>query len=267
VRGDAAASGQITRHADNIEAVRVRFAAVKEASAAIARDDTTYGLLCRWITETFQAKHARQDELVAYIEENLRLLGESLCAIAEVAAPAHDPVRAAAGPSLVAPVAVPAVARIGWTIEHVETLRDVLDQLTGKPDVIASHAATWHNIAAELWSMAEDLEDLVERDIPGWHGEDADEHRRLIAHNVEATKRLGSVSAALAEITESVGVLVAQTRRIVRDLVVELMALAVRLPVPAAQQDGTFARWACRIAVYAVALDTTLTHLDKRLNG
>lgn len=267
MHGHAAASGQITRHADNIEAVRGRFAAVKDASASIIRDDSTYGLLCRWITENFRAKHVRQDELVAYVEENLRLIGESLCTVAKVEAPALDPVRLAAGPSLIAPVTVRAVARIGWTIEHVEPLRDVLDQLTGKPNVIASHAATWHNMAVELRSMAEELEDFVEYDIPGWHGDEADEHRRLVANNVEAIKGLSSVSAALAEVTESVGVLVAQTRRIVRDLVIDLMALALPLPVSAAQKDGTFARWACRIAGYAVALDTTLTHLDKRLNG
>jgi hypothetical protein len=252
------ATGQIIRHADNIDAVRVRFAAVNEASASIASGDSAYGLLCRWITENFGAKHVRQDELVAYVEENLRLIGASLCKLAEAQAPA----RLAAGPRLIAPVTVRAVPRVGWTMEDVEPLRDVLDQLTGKPNVITSHAATWHNIAVEQRSMADELEDLVEYDIRNWHGAEADEHRRLMANNVEAIKGLSSVSAALAEITDSVGVLVAQTRRLVRDLVIELMALTLPL-----RTDGTFARWACRTAVYAVALDTTLTHLDKRLNG
>jgi hypothetical protein len=264
VRGNAAAPGEIVRHADHVEAVRVRFVAVREASAAIARDDGTYGLLCRWITETFRAKHVRQDELVDYLAENLRLIGVSLCRVASVPAPAPDPVRLAAGPSLIEPVTAGPVAPVGWSIEHVETLRDVLDRLTGKPDVIASHAATWHNIAYELQAMAEELEDRVEQDIPSWHGAEADEHRRLMAHNVEAIKRLASVAAALAEITESVGILVAQTRRIVHDLVMDLMTLAV---APTVQPDGTFARWAYRIAGYAVALDTALTQLEKRLNG
>ncbi len=255
--------GQIVRHAANIEAVRVRFAAVHDASAAIAGEDGTYGRLCRWITETFESKHVRQDELFAYVEENLRLVGESLCTMAEVESAEPDPVRLAAGPSLVAPVKTKVVARGGWNVEHVEPLRDMLDQLTGKPDVVAAHAATWYNIAVELRSMADDLEDFVEYDLSGWHGDDAETHRRLMANNVEAIKGLSSVSAALAEITESVGVLVAQTRRIVRDLVIDLMAL----PLSTAQNDGAFARWACRITVYAVALGITLTHLESRLNG
>ncbi|RZQ60250.1 hypothetical protein EWH70_30155 [Amycolatopsis suaedae] len=142
----------------------------------------------------------------------------------------------------------------------------MLDQLTGKPHVITSHAATWYNIANELHAMAVELADHVACDIPGWHGAAAEEHRNLMANNVEGIRQLGAISAALAEITESVGVLVAQTRRIVHDLVLDLVALTLPLPV-AAVRDGTFARWARRISVYAVALGTTLTHLDRRLNG
>jgi hypothetical protein len=118
-------------------------------------------------------------------------------------------------------------------------------------------------MAVELRDMADDLEDFVEYDIADWQGAEADEHRRLMTNNIEGIKGLSSVSAALGEITESVGVLVAQTRRIVRDVVIEL----ARLAVSTAWQEWTFARWARRIAVYAVALDTTLTHLDNRLNG
>jgi hypothetical protein len=266
VRGHTVVSGQIIRHADNIQAVRERFAAVKDASASIAHDDSAYGLLCRWITEDFQARHVRQDELAAHVEENLRLVAEALWDIAKVGPVALDPVRVASSPSLIAPVTVRSVARTGWLTEHVEPMRELLDHLAGKPDVIASHAATWRNMAVELWSMGEELEDLVECDISGWHGDDADEHRRLMAANVEAVKGLSSVSAALGEVTESVEVLVAQTRRLVRDLVTDLLALTLPRP-SSAVQDGTLARWARRIAVYAVALNTSLTQLDKRLNG
>ncbi len=250
---------EISRHAGNIEAVRLRFAAVHQASSAIARADGVYGRLCRWVTEDFREKHVRQDELVEYVEENLRLIGDTL----SDDTPAPDPVRLAAVPSLIAPVTTRPPARAGWRLDDVEPLREVLARLTGEPDVIASHAATWANIAVELAAMADDLEDFVEYDISGWSGEEADEHRRLMGNNVEAIRGLSSVSAALAEITGSVGVLVARTRRIVHDLIVDVLAVSAA-PAP---RSGTFARWACRIAVYAVALDTTLKHLDEHLNG
>ncbi|MEV6906893.1 hypothetical protein [Amycolatopsis sp. NPDC051071] len=230
-----------------------------DASSAIARADGTYGRLCRWITENFREKHVRQDGLVEYVEENLRLIGDTL----SDETPAPDPVRLAAVPSLIASVAVRPAARAGWRLEDVEPLRDVLVRLTGEPDVIAAQAATWRNIAVELAAMADDLEDFVEYDISGWYGHEADEHRRLMGNNIEAIRGLGSVSAALAEITETVRVLVARTRRIVHDLIIDVLAVSAA-PAPRA---GTFARWVCRIAVYAVALNVTLKHLDQHLNG
>ena len=43
---------------------------------------------------------------------------------------------------------------LGWAMEYFEPLRQMLDELTGKPDVVASHAATWNNMATELASMS-----------------------------------------------------------------------------------------------------------------
>ena len=107
-------TGQIVRHAAQVEAVRVRFAAVHEASAVVVGDETVYGRLCRWIIGTVLEKHARQDELVAYVEENLRLIVAGLYDLYGVEPPGPDPVREAALPTLVAPVpqaAVPAMER------------------------------------------------------------------------------------------------------------------------------------------------------------
>ncbi|WP_394613568.1 hypothetical protein JNUCC0626_27010 [Lentzea sp. JNUCC 0626] len=245
-------TGQIVRHAGRVEAVRLRFAAVHEASAVVVGDETVYGRLCRWIIHPVLEKHARQDELVAYVEENLRLIVAGLYDLYGVRAPAQDPVREAALPSLVAPVEETTTA----ALERIGPLRAVLDDLTGLPDVVAAHAETWYNIAAEQQAMADELEDFLDADVPEWTG--ADEHVRLMSHNVEALRGLSSVSAAFGEITESVGVLVAQTRRLVRELVV---GLAV------APTDATLWRLACRIAVYGVALNTTLDHIRARLNG
>jgi hypothetical protein len=245
-------TGQILRHAACIEAVRVRFTAVHHASAVVVGDETVYGQLCRWIIETVLEKHVRQDELVEFVEENLRLIVAGLCDRAGERPPEPDPVRAAAVPSLVAE----AEEAVRPAMEQVGPLKDVLDELTGRPDVIAAHAVTWWNIAVAQQAMADELADLIERDVPAWDG--AEEHLRLMGHNIDAIRGLSSVSAAFAEITESVGVLVAQTRRLVRELVVSLAV---------APSDVTFQRLTCRIAVYGVALDATLTHLENRLKG
>ncbi|XVU27040.1 type VII secretion target [Actinoplanes sp. CA-054009] len=69
---------QIRAHAAKVDAVQERFAAVKAASSAITQDDAAYGLLCGWISGILESRHARQDQLIAYVEENLRLAGDAL---------------------------------------------------------------------------------------------------------------------------------------------------------------------------------------------
>ncbi|MBL7256208.1 type VII secretion target [Paractinoplanes lichenicola] len=69
---------QIRAHAAKVESIEQRFAAVKSASSAIVADDAAYGLLCGWMAGILEARHAKQDELYAYVEENLRLASEAL---------------------------------------------------------------------------------------------------------------------------------------------------------------------------------------------
>ncbi|GIM89279.1 hypothetical protein [Paractinoplanes toevensis] len=76
--GFAADAEQIRAHAAKIDALRTRFTAVRGASAAISQDDAAYGRLCGWISAILERRHGRQDELLAYVEENLRLAAEAL---------------------------------------------------------------------------------------------------------------------------------------------------------------------------------------------
>ncbi|WBB65960.1 hypothetical protein [Micromonospora sp. WMMD812] len=76
--GFAVDAEQIRAHARNIEALRARFGAVKAASAHITQDDAAYGLLCGWIAGVLEGRHTRQDELIAYVEENLSLVVKGL---------------------------------------------------------------------------------------------------------------------------------------------------------------------------------------------
>ena len=69
---------QLRQHATNLESLKERFAGVKGASTHIAQDDQAYGLLCGWISAILEARHRKQDELVAYVEENLALAAKEL---------------------------------------------------------------------------------------------------------------------------------------------------------------------------------------------
>lgn len=165
---------------------------------------------------------------------------------------------------------------LGWAMEYFEPLRQMLDELTGKPDVVQSHSATWNNMATELHSMAADLGSHLENDLSDWRGEGADAYREAMASNVEGIGGLAAISAAMAVATEGAGGLVALTRDIVRDLIADLVArvivwavealFVVTIPVVAAQIAAAVVKWAARIVTYTTALIDSLTNLTKLLN-
>ncbi|MBN6039635.1 type VII secretion target [Amycolatopsis sp. 195334CR] len=74
---------QLRAHVTNLEKLRARFDAIKAASAHITRDDEAYGLLCGWIAGVLEDRHRKQDELIAYLEENLSMVAESVRAGAD----------------------------------------------------------------------------------------------------------------------------------------------------------------------------------------
>ncbi|MET7400469.1 type VII secretion target [Dactylosporangium sp. NPDC005572] len=71
-------TAEIRSHASKIEDLVARFHAVKTASAHIRQDDQAYGLLCGWISAILESRHAKQDELIAYVQENLMLVLQGL---------------------------------------------------------------------------------------------------------------------------------------------------------------------------------------------
>ncbi|ACU98253.1 WXG100 family type VII secretion target [Saccharomonospora viridis] len=166
---------------------------------------------------------------------------------------------------------------IGWAMEYFEPLRQILDELTGMPDVVASHAATWNNMAEELGTMTEDLAASLDSDLTEWQGGAAEAYHTMMANNVEAVGGLAAISAAMASATEGAGGLVQMTRDIVRDLIADLVArvvvwaveaiFVVTIPVIAAQITSAVTKWAGRIFTYITSLIDSLTNLSKLLNG
>lgn len=166
---------------------------------------------------------------------------------------------------------------LGWAMEYFEPLREMLDELTGMPDVVASHAATWNNMATELNSITTDLQSLVGADLPNWSGPASDAYQTLMANNTNAIGGLSATSAAMAVATEGAGGLVQFTRDLVRDLIADLVArvivwaveaiFVVTIPVIASQIAAAVVKWAGRILTYTGALITSITSLSKLLDG
>jgi hypothetical protein len=166
---------------------------------------------------------------------------------------------------------------VGWAMEYFEPLREMLDQLTGQPDVVQQHAATWYNMADALDEMATTFEGHVTKDLPDWTGKAADAYTELALGNVDVLGALAGISAAIGSATEGAGGLVQATRDIVRDLIADLVArvivwaveaiFVVTIPVVAAQIVAAVLKWAGRIMMFVQALIQSLTNLTRLLNG
>jgi uncharacterized protein YukE len=183
----------------------------------------------------------------------------------EVAATVMDPISALLANGL------------GWAMEYFEPRRHMLEELTGKPDVVTAHANTWNNMATELAQISTDLEQYVKSDMPTWTGEASDAYHDLMKNNVDAIGGLSATAAAMAEATHGAGGLVSFTRDTVRDLIADLVArvivwaaealLVITIPAVASQIAAAVVKWTGRILTYTGALVTSLTNLSKLLNG
>jgi uncharacterized protein YukE len=164
---------------------------------------------------------------------------------------------------------------LGWAMEYFQPLREMLDSLTGNPDAVAAHAATWNNMAGELMGCAEDLQGDLQRDLITWAGDASAAYQALMINNVEGIGGLAGTAAAMAAATEGAIGLVQLTREIVRDLIADLVArvivwaveaiFVVTIPIIAAQIVGAVLKWAGRIMTYMNALITSLTNLRRLL--
>ncbi|MFC4068199.1 WXG100 family type VII secretion target [Actinoplanes subglobosus] len=166
---------------------------------------------------------------------------------------------------------------LGWALEYFEPLREILDRLTGLPDVVAAHAAAWHDMATELGAMAGDLQSCLTTGTPDWQGEAAATYQNLMANNVDVLGGLSVLADTMSSATRAAGNLVTLTRDLVRDLIADLVArviiwagealLVVTIPVVAAQIASAVAKWAGRIASCTSALITSLSNLTRLLNS
>ncbi|BCY13172.1 WXG100 family type VII secretion target [Actinoplanes sp. L3-i22] len=166
---------------------------------------------------------------------------------------------------------------LAWAMEYFEPLRHMLDELTGAPEKVTAHAATWQNIATELNETAADLQRSVRADLPDWQGTASSAYWSMMSHNVTALGILSGTANAMSAATEAAGNLVRFTRDIVRDLICDLVArvivwaleamAVVTIPVVATQIVAAVAKWATRITSYTTALTTSLTNLSRLVGG
>lgn len=147
-----------------------------------------------------------------------------------------------------------------FLIEHFEPLTKVLDELTGKPELVAAHAQTWSNMAERFNTLAADLDQFAREMTSEWSGDAKDAYMATMDANVAGTAAMAGAAAAMAAATQGAGTLVAVTRELVRDLIAEAVGQAISIlielvfpPLVLAKIPALILKWTNRI--YTIVTD------------
>lgn len=164
-------------------------------------------------------------------------------------------------------------AGLSWLIEHVKPLSDALDWLAGNADLVASHAATWKNVAEAVACVRDDYTRDVANDTAGWQGQAGDAYRAAAANTTEVLGGASTAADGFGSAVEMAGVVVAVVREVVRDLIADLVGrlvswaaevaftLGLATPVVVAQASAAAAKWAAKIGDILKKLARTISKL------
>ncbi|MGW4490111.1 WXG100-like domain-containing protein [Amycolatopsis sp. NPDC004368] len=157
-------------------------------------------------------------------------------------------------------------AGVGWLLEHVGPLKEMLDKLAGNPDQVMANAQTWQNVSQELTAIGQDLAASVNADLQGWTGGASDAYRRQVQDLAQLLGAASQASAGAASGVQTAGELVASVRALVRDTIAKVVAHMVSWALQVLATLGIALTWVVPQVVQLVAKTAAdIAGLVKRL--
>jgi uncharacterized protein YukE len=162
---------------------------------------------------------------------------------------------------------------VGWLIEHIKPLTDLLDELAGDAGAVAAQAQTWRNIGQTLNQTADTLATDIGPDTAGWTGAAADAYRVQLNAITQLIRAQGNAAEGLGTATELAGTVVATVRTTLRDFIAdcvgrlvdwvleELVTEGAATPLVVEQAEQRIASWVVR----AVEIVTTAVRVLSKL--
>ncbi|MEV6335545.1 RHS repeat-associated core domain-containing protein [Nocardia vinacea] len=164
------------------------------------------------------------------------------------------------------PIGTIASYGVGFLIEHVKPLSDVLDWVAGDPDQIEAYAKTWENVATSIAETSETHKQAVEQDVAGWTGSTADAYKKSAADTSSLLSAASTAAKAASDAVRMAGGIVAAVRMVVRDLVAQAVG---RLAAWAAEEVFSFGvatpLVAAQAATFVAKTMTTIANLFRKL--
>ncbi len=134
---------------------------------------------------------------------------------------------------VVDPIGTLASWGVGWALEHVKPLSQVLDMLAGDPDQVAAYRQSWHNMTTVTGSCAELYQDYARGDIAAWLDSAGERYRAVAATRLDTLHGLTAAAEGMAGLTEALHMVVnavrAGVRALISFLVGKLISWAIEL--------------------------------------
>lgn len=118
-------------------------------------------------------------------------------------------------------------AGVGFLLELIPGVTDLIELLTGDPNAIEGVAQSWNNVAEHLDGVAEDHEASLSK-VSGWSGDAAIQYREVAEADIAALRKLAGEARSAAQGVTVLGVLAATARGIVVDLLAEWITDRIR---------------------------------------
>ncbi|MET9210877.1 MULTISPECIES: WXG100 family type VII secretion target [unclassified Nocardia] len=143
-----------------------------------------------------------------------------------------------------------------WILDHVEFMRNALDELAGNPDIVEAYAKSWTKISTELTAVAADWKSSVEQDIDDWQGASGQQYRVSASSLIDQIDAASGIAATMGKSMESVSKAVDVVRTLVRDVLANLIGAAIGWTIELIATSGAAAAHVIPAALRRIARDT-----------
>ncbi|MBE6474947.1 MAG: hypothetical protein E7Z95_05175 [Actinomyces succiniciruminis] len=123
------------------------------------------------------------------------------------------------------PIAAGVSIVVGWIIEHIYPLDEMLEQLTGDADAVIAGSQTWTNIADAYTQQATSLNDYLIADMADQAGQTADAWRTRAGKLAGGMNAMSAAAANIAKGLEISAAIVQFVHDMVRDAISEAIGM------------------------------------------
>ena len=140
-------------------------------------------------------------------------------------------------------------AGVGWIIEHLGSLNEWLNELTGDSDAVTAAASTWTNIAAKLSSCAGDLDTVCSSRLAGQESLAVATFKTLQAGSSSHLRMTGQLAGAISGGLTVASMIVRMVHDMVRDAIADIIGKLASKVAIGVLTAGLAAPWAVSSAI------------------